>query len=131
MKIGISDSDLRKYAEMRLDSHRETCGTVLEGGSIAVLDERSITDSTVIFHQFHYKELWEEGERWVVRPAEVTDNDDFWFKWRIPFNKAWTFYIGVSNIRVADDMIPMFSDPQYLSPDGVVDVGTAMEDHGY
>ena len=127
-KKGINDSDLRNYAGRRID---ETNGTSLSSRSIAVLDERSITDSTVVFHQFHFKDLWEDADEPVVGPVEATDNGDLWWKWRVRFNKSWAFWTAVSNMSIAVDTIAMFSEPQYQSPDGVVDVETAMEDHGY
>ena len=131
MKIGISGSDLHKYAERRVYHQRKTRGTVLGSGSIAILDQRSITDSTVVFHQFHRKDLWEECDELFARPAEVTDNGDFWYKWRVPFNKAWPLYTSVSNLSIAEDTVAMFSKPQYQSPDGVIDVEAALKDRGY
>ena len=106
-----------------------TRGTTLISNSIAVLDERSITDSTFIIHQCHSKDFWEDDP--IVGPAEVTDDGDIWWKWRVPFKKSWAFWLAVSNMSIALDTIPAVSEPDYHSSEGMVDTETALKDHGY
>lgn len=137
----MTDSDLRKYVpkllkeqEIRHDFRK------ISGGSIAVLDEKSITQKTVVFHQSHFKDYWEseghgggEGEapNPIVGPAEVTDDDLIWWKWRVPFRMAWDYFIGVSNMSVAYDTIQMFAQPEYQGPDGLLYVETALKANGF
>ncbi|BCR92236.1 uncharacterized protein ACHE_80136A [Aspergillus chevalieri] len=88
---GASDAEIRCYARNLLEDLTSHHASSLSTRWIAVLDDKSPTEDTVVIHHNMRKSSWvellEEREEEVFIPgqAEVNEADDsIWWKWRIP-----------------------------------------------
>ncbi|KAE8168599.1 hypothetical protein BDV40DRAFT_251139 [Aspergillus tamarii] len=112
---GKSDAELRKFFQDRLDKHTDTQTTSISDSWLAVLDDQSSSQNAVALHYTYDKSSW--GPNPIPGPAEVFD-DVIWWKWRVPFKSAWTFWNAVGSIGA--DAIEIYSRPEYTSSDGVL-----------
>ncbi|KAF7591681.1 hypothetical protein BBP40_001189 [Aspergillus hancockii] len=92
---GQSDAELCKFFQARLDRHTNTQTT-------------SISDS------------WSSwGSNSIPGPVEVSDeHHEIWWKWRVPFQSAWTFWNAIGSIET--DAMEIYSRPEYRSADGIL-----------
>ncbi|OGM41684.1 hypothetical protein ABOM_009984 [Aspergillus bombycis] len=109
------DAELRRFFQERLDQHTDTQTTSISDSWLAVLDDKSPSQSTVVMHYTYDKSSW--GPSPIPGPAEVS-GDTIWWKWRVPFKSAWTFWNAVGSIGA--DAIEIYSRPEYISSDGVL-----------
>ena len=112
---GKSDAELRRFFQECLDKHTDTQTTSISDSWLAVLDDKSPSQGTVVMHYTYDKSSW--GPNPIPGPAEVSD-DTIWWKWRVPFQSAWTFWNAVGSIGA--DAIEIYSRPEYTSSDGVL-----------
>ncbi|KOC15879.1 hypothetical protein AFLA70_362g001420 [Aspergillus flavus AF70] len=112
---GKSDAELRRFFQDRLDKHTDTQTTSISDSWLAVLDDKSPSENAVVLHYTYDKSSWGPGP--IPGPAEVMD-DVIWWKWRVPFKSAWTFWNAIGSAGA--DAIEIYSRPEYTSSDGVL-----------
>ncbi|KAB8228978.1 uncharacterized protein BDW43DRAFT_199717 [Aspergillus alliaceus] len=116
---GKRDTELREFFQARLDKHTDSQTTSISDSWIAVLDDESRSQNTVVLHYSYERSSW--GPNPIPGPAEVS-GDTIWWKWRVPFRSAWTFWNTISS--VGEDAIEIYSRPEYISSDGVLQTET-------
>ncbi|OOF90922.1 hypothetical protein ASPCADRAFT_518814 [Aspergillus carbonarius ITEM 5010] len=121
-----TDAELRLFARNKISQLRDKGRRgQLDDNWIAIMDERSRWDGTVIM-QFNKKlSMWTQVLEDAEEPFEIpgdTDisGDDIWWKWRVPFAGAPQLF---NSVDCGDPvMIRLYSRPEYKGADGVVDV---------
>lgn len=121
--LGQTDDELRHYYR-RFLAERGTMGTIGENW-MAVLDENSAAQSTVVLHYGMAKSDWDElNENCPDEPipgtGRVCDDGYIWWKWRIPFRNAYSFFTGLDS--TGEETLDLYCRPEYISADGVLDV---------
>ncbi|XHG00422.1 hypothetical protein AWENTII_003875 [Aspergillus wentii] len=71
--------------------------------------------SAVVLHCSYEREFW--GDDPIPGQAEVSE-DMIWWKWRVSLNYACTFWNSVEGVE--DTFIGVYSRPECLDPDGVI-----------
>jgi hypothetical protein len=118
---GKSDTELRKFLQERLDEHTDTQTTSISDSWLAVLDNKSPSQNTVVLHYAYEKSSWGSGS--IPGPAEFSDdNKTIWWKWRVPFKSAWTFWNAVGSIGA--DAIEIYSRAEYRNSEGILQTET-------
>ncbi|OJJ39641.1 hypothetical protein ASPWEDRAFT_181017 [Aspergillus wentii DTO 134E9] len=125
-----SDRDLRSYTRTRIEELKKTNSEgQLSPNWIAILDERSIHDSTVILQHCLAKSSWAialqdaEVEYHVPGEADV-DETEIWWKWRVKFTDAFQLFMSVDGGHGDCRVMSWYTRPEgYV--DGVYDVNIA------
>jgi len=122
---GASDAEIRCYARSRLEDLTSRHASSLSTRWIAVLDDKSPTEDTVVIHSNMRKSSWvellEEREEEVFIPgqAEVNEADDsIWWKWRIPFKSGFNIWNNIQSLGW--EALELYSRDEYLGEDGIV-----------
>lgn len=118
-----SDTDLRLYTRNRIEELKNTGDeSQLSPGWVAILDERSARDSTVILQLCEEKSLWatelEDAEVEYHVPGEAdVYQDEIWWKWRVRFTDAVQLFVSLND----GDFRAMqwYTRPERHGPDGV------------
>lgn len=98
--LNTPDTELRRYTRQRISDLERERSISLSSKWVAVLDERSVTDNTVVIHRYETKSEWEQLQReaegeWVGIPGMAENNEDddsIWWKWRVPFDAVFHLY---------------------------------------
>ncbi|RAK89105.1 hypothetical protein BO79DRAFT_287197 [Aspergillus costaricaensis CBS 115574] len=121
-----TNSELRAFTQAKIAElgARGEAGS-LEPDWIAVMDERSLRDRTVVMQFNMEMSMWAQDLEDADEPFEIPGNadiegDDIWWKWRVLFSGAQQIF---NSIDCGDPpMIQLYSRPEYLGSDGVVKV---------
>ncbi|GKZ96486.1 hypothetical protein AnigIFM63604_010273 [Aspergillus niger] len=121
-----SDSALRLYTQNRIDELKDAGKAGgLTPGWLAKLDERSRRDSTVVLQYRKIKANWaqalEDAEEQFQIPGQAdVDDQNIWWKWRVPFADAFQLFNSVDG--GVPDMIRLFTRPEFMDSEGVLQV---------
>ncbi|SPB44267.1 hypothetical protein CAN33_0049965 [Aspergillus niger] len=121
-----SDSALRLYTQNRIDELKDAGKAGgLTPGWLAKLDERSRNDSTVVLQYRKIKANWaqalEDAEEQFQIPGQAdVDDQNIWWKWRVPFADAFQLFNSVDG--GVPDMIRLFTRPEFMDSEGVLHV---------
>ena len=123
--LGQTDDELRQYYR-RFLAERGDMGTIGENW-MAVLDEKSAAQSTVVLHYGIKKSDWDElhencPDEPIPGTGRVCDDGYIWWKWRIPFKNAYSFFTGLDS--TGEETLGLYCRPEYISAEGVLDVDT-------
>ncbi|EYE96661.1 uncharacterized protein EURHEDRAFT_452686 [Aspergillus ruber CBS 135680] len=124
--LSTPDTELRRYTRQRISDLERERSISLSSKWVAVLDERSVTDNTVVIHRYETKSEWEQLQReaeeeWVGIPgtAEINEEEDsIWWKWRVPFDAVFHLYNHVETFSWRG--VALWARPEYLGEDGIV-----------
>ena len=94
---------------------------------MAVLDELSAAQSTLVLHYGMKKTSWDEMHQYepettIPGTGTVCEDGYIWWKWRVPFKYTYSFYMTIEHCDV--EVMKMFCRPEHVGPDGVVDYET-------
>lgn len=122
---GQSDAEIRQYFHQFL-AEKGTMGKITRIW-FAVLDDQSVAQSTIILYHSMKKSLWDEiyaevPETPIPGQHEICDDGNIWWKWRVPFRYAWAIWNSISSCDF--EVLELYSRPEYLGSDGVVDAET-------
>ncbi|GLA04852.1 hypothetical protein AnigIFM60653_004916 [Aspergillus niger] len=121
-----SDTALRLYTQNRIDELKDAGKAGgLTPGWLAKLDERSRHDSTVVLQYRKIKANWaqalEDAEEQFQIPGQAdVDDQNIWWKWRVPFADAFQLFNSVD--EGVPDMIRLFTRPEFMDSEGVLHV---------
>ncbi|PYI02605.1 hypothetical protein BO78DRAFT_400403 [Aspergillus sclerotiicarbonarius CBS 121057] len=121
-----TDAELRRFARQKISELRDVGKRgPLDSDWIAIMDERSRRDGTVVMQFNKELSMWTQDLEDAEEPFEIpgdTDvsGDDIWWKWRVPFAGAVQVFNSVDNGDPV--MIRLYSRPEYVGPDGVLNV---------
>lgn len=123
--LGKTDAELRRFPTERIPQVEH--GQTVDKRWVAVLDEQSMSTQTVVLHSSYAKSLWDEVRPGEPIPAggEPFEDGRIWWKWRVPFKHAWTFYNSLESDPTAT-MLNQYARPE-LHKDGVVDMDTVQK----
>lgn len=122
---GASDDEIRCYTRNRLEDLTNCHSISLSTRWVAVLDEWSPTQDTVVMHYNMQKSSWvelleERGEEMFI-PGQVEVNeaeDSIWWKWRIPFKSAFNIWNNIQSLGW--EALELYSRDEYLGEDGII-----------
>ncbi|KAE8416559.1 hypothetical protein BDV36DRAFT_284455 [Aspergillus pseudocaelatus] len=113
---GAPDAELRHFATECVTDLAHTQVTSLTISWIAVLDERSLSEITVVMHHYRSKSVWEQ----TMRESDVDEAEDsIWWKWRVPFSSSFNLWNNIMSL--GKDALELYSREEYLGEDGIVD----------
>ncbi|OJJ70092.1 hypothetical protein ASPBRDRAFT_181708 [Aspergillus brasiliensis CBS 101740] len=123
---GATNTELRAFTQTKIAElgARGEAGS-LEPNWIAVMDERSLRDGTVVMHFGKELSTWVQDLEDAEEPFEISGNadiegDDIWWTWRVPFAGAQQVY---NSVDCGDPpMIQLYPRPEFLGPDEVANV---------
>ncbi|PWY71250.1 hypothetical protein BO83DRAFT_389561 [Aspergillus eucalypticola CBS 122712] len=126
-----TDTELRLWARNKISELREHGNEgMLQSYWIAVMDEQSEQDSTIVLHYNEELSLWaqclEDAELPFNIPGDAdVSEDEIWWRWRLPISGAHHLFNGVEDGDFV--MIELFSRPEYVGPNRVVNIDIPVE----
>lgn len=123
--LGKTDSELRRFPAERIPQVEH--GQTVDQRWVAVLDERSMSTQTLVLHNSYAVNLWNKvhPEKPIPAGREVFEDGRIWWKWRVPFKHAWTFYNSLES-DPTDTTLNLYARPE-LHKDEVVDMDTVQK----
>lgn len=123
--LGQADDELRDYYRLFL-AKRDSMGTISKNW-MAVLDENSAAQSAVVMHYGMKKSDWDElnearSDESIPGTGRVCDDRYIWWKWRIPFRNAYSFFTGLDS--TGEETLGLYCHTEYINADGILDVET-------
>lgn len=117
-----SEAQIRQYFH-RFLAQKGTMGKITRVW-FAVLDSQSVSQSTIVLHYRMAKSFWDEIHDEVPETPQykICGDGNIWWKWRVPFRYAWTVWNSISSCDL--EVLELYSRPDYLGLDGVVDAET-------
>ncbi|PWY65662.1 hypothetical protein BO94DRAFT_540783 [Aspergillus sclerotioniger CBS 115572] len=121
-----TDAELRLFTQTKIKELGENKNAGrLEPDWIAVLDERSPRDATVVLHYNEALSLWAQSLEDAEVPFHIPGDADvsegkIWWKWRLPISGAHHLFNSVDGGDFV--ILGLYSRPEYKGADGVVNV---------
>ncbi|PWY67645.1 hypothetical protein BO94DRAFT_540435 [Aspergillus sclerotioniger CBS 115572] len=125
--LGKTDDELRCFFRQFLAERPPSSQGNIGGHWMAVLDELSAAQSTIVLHYGMKKPDWDEiyqyePEKTIPGTGKVCEDGYIWWKWRVPFKHSYHFYMTIEHCDI--EVMEMFCRPEYVDSDGVVDCDT-------
>ncbi|OJJ35948.1 hypothetical protein ASPWEDRAFT_51859 [Aspergillus wentii DTO 134E9] len=125
--LGNTDNELLHYFRRFFQERHPYSQGNMEEHWMAMLDERSATQSTLAMHYGMKKSSWDElygdiPDMEIPVNGKVCDDGYIWFKWRVPFKYSFVFFITIEHSD--EEVQQLFCRPEYLGPDWLVDYET-------
>ncbi|PYH31568.1 uncharacterized protein BO87DRAFT_378901 [Aspergillus neoniger CBS 115656] len=121
-----TDTELRLWARNKISELREHGNEgMLQSYCIAVMDEQSRQDSTIVLHYNEELSLWAQSLKDAELPFNIpgdanVSEDEIWWKWRLPISGAHHLFNSVDDGDFV--MIELLSRPEYVGLKGVVNI---------
>ncbi|EFR03492.1 hypothetical protein MGYG_06490 [Nannizzia gypsea CBS 118893] len=119
--LGMSELDIIRFHQ-QLYQARAYGATGIAPGWVAVLDEDSARQSTVVLYRLEKTtDYWfDEGKDLRVGNFKEYDDGYFFWKWRMPASHIYTAVSFVDHVR--EEALEIYCHPELTGPDGIFDV---------
>ncbi|KAL4914046.1 hypothetical protein BDW62DRAFT_191306 [Aspergillus aurantiobrunneus] len=114
---GWSDSQLRQWFHQRMSRLR---GITVERGFLAVLDDKSAAQSTVVIHFRFAKETLDQYPHLMDARGDLDEHGHYWWKWRVRFRSAYKAFNELKSCE--PETVDRFMHPGLIDPEGILDV---------
>lgn len=125
--LGKREDELRRFYRQWLAKTPGSLQGDVNEHMMAVLDERSAIDSTMILYWGMKKHHWDDYCKFqpgkpITGNGNLCEDGYIWWKWRVPFKHAFELFLKAEHCDT--EVVELFCRPEYQVPDGVVDYET-------
>ncbi|KAK2882511.1 hypothetical protein FQN49_000277 [Arthroderma sp. PD_2] len=120
--LGMSEDDIIRF-HRQLEQTGVYKGTDMVTEWVAILDEESARQSTVVLYHCQEREHWiDEGKDQRIGYFTEYEDGYFFWKWRMPASHIYSAFAFIDH--TLEEALSYYCRPELIGPDGVFDVAT-------